>query len=530
MRFAAVFVLTCAVLAAGRAFADDSTSVWNGNIRLGGIVKDQVGDQSLMQETFNIHEGVTITKLYLDGRFNRNTRLYFDADNLTLDGKRATLDLRQSGLGHFRSRYDESAFIFDPSGAVQATRRDWWSTLSLTPRKWLTLSGDYGLQTRRGDRMSYPDSVQSNLGNAYDSNLNRWRVQVEGNHGSGVAGSVTYDGVTLTDGLDARNERDGSVFSANLRLPGVVFDRLTHVLRGSIGESKLPNSGTSFDMMSIQYTGIAQVLRPLRLKYRFYGSQVEDHARGDNRTDRWINDLDAECHWRAATVTGGYGWEAWDDDYSVTTYENVRASLYLRHPQQKISGSVSYSSRDKSDEEDRTLLRDTEYVRSEAKIDARLLKGLTIGGRVADRTRKMPDVGSEAKGLAASAYGAYRYEHVRDTRVIATTLGVDYRYADDDFDNIIGEYHVTSQFVTGRIDLDIYQKITAAAAVHFIKLDEDMDIEKSILSFELGYTFLKSYDAKVKYNVYNYDDFLVTSSYYTANVVWIDFGYALSPE
>ncbi len=175
-------------------------------------------------------------------------------------------------------------------------------------------------------------------------------------------------------------------------------------------------------------------------------------------------------------------------------------------------------------------MKDTEYARAEAKIDARPLSGVTVGGRVADRTRKMPDIGAEAEGLSVSAYGTYRYEHFGDAGVIATTLGVDYRYADDDYDNTVGEYHVTSQFVTGRVDLDLYQKITAAAAVHFITLGEDMDIEKSILSFEVAYTFRKSYDAKVKYNVYNYDDFLVAGSFYTANVVWIDFGYARSAD
>lgn len=528
MRAGAMWFLTCAMLVGGRAYAD-STSVWHGDIRVGGIIKEEDGDLSVMQETFNIHDGATITKLRLDGRFNRDTHLYFDADNLTLGGRRANLDLRRTGVARFRSRYDENDYVFDASGAVQSTRRDWWSTLSVTPREWFSISGDYGLQTRRGNRIGYPGGVQSSLGTAYDSDLNRWRVQVQGNHGSGVAGSVTYDGVALTDALDARNERDGAVVSANLRLPGVVFDRLTHVVRGSVGKSELPGSGTSFDMMNVQYTGVAQVWRPLRLKYRFYGSHVEDHA-AVNQTDRWINDFDAEYRWRAATLSGGYGWEAWDDDRSVTTYENVRAALYLRHPEQKISGSVSYSSRNKEDEEDRTLLRDTEYARAEAKIDARPMSGVTIGGRVADRTRKMPDVDAQAEGLAVSAYGTYRYEHFGETGVVAATLGLDYRYADDDFDNVVGAYHVESQFVTGRVDLDVYQRITAAAAVHFITLGEDMDLEKSILSFELGYVFRKAYDAKVKYNVYNYDDFLVADRFYTANVVWIDFGYALSSE
>jgi hypothetical protein len=158
------------------------------------------------------------------------------------------------------------------------------------------------------------------------------------------------------------------------------------------------------------------------------------------------------------------------------------------------------------------------------------MAGLTLGGRVADRTRTMPDIGAEAQGLAVSAYGSYRYERFGDTGVIASTLTVDYRHADDDYDNVVGATRVSSQFVTGRIDLDIHEKIRGAAAVHFITLGEDMDVEKSILSFELAYVFRAAYDAKVKYNVFNYDDFLVAGEYYTANVVWIDFGYAFSTE
>ena len=528
MRTGMICLLMCALLALGEARAD-TTSVWQGNLRAGGVVKDEEGDRSLVYETFNFHEGLTITKLFLNGRFNRNTHLHFDADNLTLDGRRGNIDLRRTGVGRFRSRYDESNYVFDPSGALETTRRDWWSSLSLTPRRWLWVSGDYGLQTKRGDRSGFPDGVESSLGTAYDTDLNRWHAQVQASHGSGVAGTFAYDGMAFSDALDARNDRDGAVFSANLRLPGVVYDRLTHVVRGSIGKSELPNAGISYDLATIQYTGVVAPWRPVRLKYRFYASQVEDDAQ-DNRTDRWIHDVDAEYRWRAATLSGGYGWEGWDDDRSVTTYDNVRAALSLRHPDQKISGRVSYSARDKDDEEDQTLLRNTEYTRAEARVDSRPVSGVTLGGRVADRTRRMPDLGAEAEGLALSAYGSYRYERFGDTGVIAATLGGDYRYADDDYDNAIGEYHVTSQFVTGRVALDFYERVTAVAAIHYITLDEDLDIEKSILSFEVGYRFRKVYDAMVKYNVYNYDDFLVAGRYYTANVVWIDFGYALSTE
>jgi hypothetical protein len=533
MRIWWLWILTSAVLANTQARAD-STSVWEGNIRLGGAIEDEEGDRSVMQETFNIHEGFGITKLHLNGRFNRNTSLYFDGDNLNVDGRRATFDLRQAGIARLRSRYDESLFIYDPSGSVDATRRDWWSSLSLTPKKWLWVSGDYDLQTRRGDRVGYPNDVQSALGTAYETDLNRWRVDAQARSASGIGGTFAYDGVSFTDALDARNDRDGSVFSAIAHVPGVFIKRLTHVVRGSVGKSELPTAGIEYDMATIQYTGILAPWRPLRLKYRFYGMTVDDDATA-MQTDRWINDFDADYRWRSAIFAAGYGWEAWDDDRSVTTYENYRGAITVNHPDQKYSGRIAYSQRDSEDEEDQTLLKDTEYARGEIRLDARPSGAWSVGGRVADRTRKMPDIGAEAEGLAASAYARYTYSHSRESGTIASTVSADYQYADDDYDNRVGEYQVESQFVTGSVEVDFRKMISAVASVHYLDIEGDLDIEKSILSFELDCTFRKSFDARVKYNVYNYDDYLIADysgdeGYYTANVVWIEVGYAFSTE
>ena len=38
----------------------------------------------------------------------------------------------------------------------------------------------------------------------------------------------------------------------------------------------------------------------------------------------------------------------------------------------------------------------------------------------------------------------------------------------------------------------------------------------------------RDYFVQVKYNVYNYDDYLLLDRYYTANVVWLNVGYKLS--
>jgi len=234
---------------------------------------------------------------------------------------------------------------------------------------------------------------------------------------------------------------------------------------------------------------------------------------------------------RVATLNAGYGWEAWDDDRSITTYDNFRASLGLRDPGGRVSGRLGWSTRNKDDNEDVLLLRDTEYARTEARIDATPVQALTVGARVADRTRKMPDIGAEANGRAASVYGRYQFDRKEDGGALsATTIGVDYRYADDDYDNRVAAYRVKSHIVTGRLDADLYRSISAGAAVTYMSLEEDLDIQKSVLSFYVGYQFADAFSVDVKYNAYNFDDYLLAGRFYTANVVWVNVGYEFSTE
>jgi hypothetical protein len=89
---------------------------------------------------------------------------------------------------------------------------------------------------------------------------------------------------------------------------------------------------------------------------------------------------------------------------------------------------------------------------------------------------------------------------------------------------------VQSHFVTARVDTDVFGHVSAGAAVTYMSLEEDLDIEKSVLSFHVGYRFRGGYDVDVKYNTYNFDDYLVAGRFYTANVVWVNVGYAFAPD
>jgi hypothetical protein len=79
--------------------------------------------------------------------------------------------------------------------------------------------------------------------------------------------------------------------------------------------------------------------------------------------------------------------------------------------------------------------------------------------------------------------------------------------------------------VTGRVEFDRIKDLRLAAGLTYVDIGRDLDIEKSIVSLEGVYTMLNDYHLEIKYNAYNYDDYILLDRYYTANVVRINVGY-----
>ena len=61
-------------------------------------------------------------------------------------------------------------------------------------------------------------------------------------------------------------------------------------------------------------------------------------------------------------------------------------------------------------------------------------------------------------------------------------------------------------------------------------MEKDLDLDKSIISVGATYRFPNGFSADMKYNVYNYDDYVLIDRYYTANVIWFNIGYAFAAE
>ena len=101
---------------------------------------------------------------------------------------------------------------------------------------------------------------------------------------------------------------------------------------------------------------------------------------------------------------------------------------------------------------------------------------------------------------------------------------------DEEYNNYYGDFKTETHAVTGRVDFDYVKNLLLRAGVTYLDVNKDLDIEKSILSFEGMYTVADDYHLEIKYNVYNYDDFVILDRYYTANVVWVNVAWDLHFE
>ena len=189
--------------------------------------------------------------------------------------------------------------------------------------------------------------------------------------------------------------------------------------------------------------------------------------------------------------------------------------------EQWVKAKISYASNQKQDLEEKTLLKDMEASRFKASIQGNLTSDLTLGVAYTDRQRDFPLVGVTATGQRWSTFGRLVYPGWG-------AINVDYSYSDEEYIDRVAGFQADNSTVTGRIDFEYIKDLRLSFGASYLDIGKDLNIEKSILSFEAQYDFLKDYFVEVKYNCYNYDDYILLDRYYTANVVWLNFGYKLA--
>ncbi len=502
-----------------------ASTAWAGNLKgevqLGGIVKDEEtgSDLTAIHETFNIYDGFSVSRVLLDGQLGKKGFFALDLHEANLDSRRGRFTFRVPDVGKLSVRYRTHRQLLDAAGGLASEREDWNGSLLLTPTSALKVKAEYGIQTKDGDRVVYQPGNATVVGGSYDYELQTGKVGLEyGKNGRNFG--LEYAFSDYQDGNDAMADRRGGLFAVNYRGPCMLAPtKLSHFVRASFGRQELDAVGTESTVGTFQYLGVATPSDPLQVKYRFYADRVDNDVTG-YITDYIRNDVDVTYRAKVGSVSGGYGYVTLDDDVTLTKTNTWRAAATARISP-RVKAKVSYAGNEKTDEEQLTLLKDVESSRFNASLTAQAHDNLSLGMSYAERKRDFPLLDVTADGQRWMAYG-------RLVRPGLGTLNLDFVYSDDEYDDQYGGYRADNRTISGRVDLEFIEDLRLSAGLTYLNIGRDLDIEKSILSFEGRYDVLEDTFVQVKYNVYNYDDYVLLDRYYTANVVWMNVGHRFS--
>jgi hypothetical protein len=329
----------------------------DGTVKLGGGYFDEEGDRSTVQETYNIHDGFSVSQILLDGALSPRSYLKLDLRQMNLDSRQGDLVYRIPGAFKLTGGYDQHRQVFDPDRAVTSYRKDLRLGVEVTPSEWLGLVGYFNSLNRDGDRLSFPAGTLSGLGTTYDNRLLTGQVGADVKK-KDFGGGVSYRITDFADEVNSAADRTGSVVSARVHATGFLFEKLSHYLRGAYGVRKLSNGDLDYTLANFQYTGVLRRAEAFQLKYNFDANRIDNESTR-LKTDRFQNIIDATYFYRYGSINGGYGYEMNDDDRTLTSYDTWRAGTTF-NVGKAFHARFDYADRTKKDQEELTLLKDIE--------------------------------------------------------------------------------------------------------------------------------------------------------------------------
>ena len=490
-----------------------------GTLEVGtAAVQKTWGDPSTMPEVWDIYDGFTVSRLNLEGTAGSRSAFHLDLRDVNTNAVGGLFNYRLADLGGLTVRHARSRQLFDSGGQVSADRRDWQANLDLTPSRTFRVTAAYGRQDRQGDRWSVPANTVSWLGGGYDYVLQTHAVEGEYRQ-AGRMVAFGWEGSRLTDQADAAYDRHGDLLTLRASVPCLLLPgRLTHFVRGAWGQQELTAAALQSTLWDFQYFGTLRATDTVELRYKLDLDRVESDATG-LQTDRTSNDFDLTWRFRQGSLFGGYGFATKDDDRTLTDTDTWRVGGSWRDGD-RWQVRASYANSQKDDQESLTLLRDIESSRWRASAQAKVQDHVTVGGAWLQRDRDYPALGVTSCGERYSGFARFDLPEWG-----AAT--VEYAYSNDEYVDQAGAFRADNNAVTARVDLNRVRQLRVGAGVTYLDLGKDLDIEKSILTFDGQYDLGRDYFVNVRYNVYNYDDFVLLDRYYTSNVLWLNVGYKL---
>ncbi|PKK84262.1 MAG: hypothetical protein CVT49_04655 [candidate division Zixibacteria bacterium HGW-Zixibacteria-1] len=511
-----LLIVSCAfLLTAGTSVLADG----GGRVTVGYTYIDEEGNQSVNHGTFNQYEGVGLSLEKFNYLFDSGLRLKADLNNLTLNNRNAVIGLERSGLFGFRAYNNQYRRVYNFEGDSFTRRHNTGGTVWFYPHRYIRLFGGGEYVGNSGKMLPLFDLGGATPPQDVDYKQFCYNAGIRLNHRGGMF-QAEYRAGEYHD--DFKIERDQTRSRINLYglIPVPGYEWL--VLSGRFFHFETKYDDTEFKISTNQVRGgaMAKLSEKVLLNYYF----IFDRTSSDSdiiATDNIAHAVYATYNWmNVAGLTAGYQYGI-NDDYEAQVTSNAYYFYGWLKPGRYFELRGEHGMRSESVDDGSRLIGDED--RSRFKFSAKYSKPENgfISIKYEGRNRENEQLGTEIDFTRLAIDAAL-------IRKDYGNLSAGYAYSIGDYDNLETAFEFADHIVYGDITSAEYRGFDAGFGVVYYRSLRDLDVESFSLHFKAGYNFMEDHRLEVKYNVDNFDDFLVRDNYYTSNIVEISLTKILS--
>ncbi len=490
-----------------------------GKVKVGYTYMDQEGSMAVNQETYNWYEGPALSLQDWRIDFADGSALTADLRNITLNNRNLRISYGKSGLFNLSAANNQYRRFHDFNGGNFTRRNHTDIQGSVQPIRWVKFFGGYSVTMKHGDVLPTlsPATEMTVRNTDYDHTSFNAGMQVGDRFGML---RTEYRHYAFDDKTATNTDRTADNFTVSLfsKVPRV--DRLTLSGGYKYRQDKIQDTDEKLTSNQFWLGGRVTLPESMVFDYRLvygYTTPASAYQVSTSETDHILHTTSLGKNWgRLGGVRLGYEYQIADDFINKTSSSGVLANGWLR-PNDRWYFRGNVATRTNSVDEGSTLLGNEDLTRQmlAARYSAR--EGCNLSIQWQGRSRKNADIRSKVDYNALSS-------DLNLTNEKWGSIVVGYAYNRGTFENRSDtvSFEFADHVVSGTISPRAYKNLAADFGWNYYRSKRDIDIEKFNLNFGLTYAFLANHHVEVRYNVFNYDDFIVTNSYYTANIVEVN--------
>ncbi len=484
-----------------------------GTVTASYIYLDEEGNRAVNQPTFNTYEGAALSiedfRYYLDN----GMRLTADMKNITLNNRNLNLGFSKPGLFGISLMHNKYRRFYDFDGGIYTRRHREGAKLWVRPHKYIKIFGGGSFNSEAGSMIPLYDGTAPGVPSDIDYQQTYYNGGVLINH-AGHTVRAEYRGSEFDE--EKADDRDQERMSYSFFAAGPIpsFERLS--VLGGFRRFETRFSETDYKIESNRGLagGSIQLPRHFSLKYMF----VFDRTGSDSdfvKTDNVSHGVFLSHLWQGtANVTVGYQ-RNYNDDFEDEIQANSFYFSGWLKPIQPLEFRAQFGTKEDDLKSGNTVLGD-QYKRKFRFSGKYRRSGCgSITFRLDANTRKSDLLETKSEFLRTGL------DIQANLKGYATLTG-GYSHAVGHYENTEKDFEFHDYIAFADITSREYYNITGGFGFNYYWSAQELDVERSMLEFRLGYRFLPRHKLEVQYNVHNFDDFIYTGAfdeYYTANIV-----------